>query len=260
MGMNMKQIVNDLISLLKKAFTLTDKFARMEAISEIFDLIIQGKLDIQNGMDELLNGLKYETSEEILNLIWYRLSQIPPNKEIIKFAEEELKSHNPRRREFSLRYLYTVLPEKREILYHLMSKDPDPWVKYEAGHAILPLDPRKAVEIWLRALPMAPLVLADEILPIDIGQYIDDEMLENLEEISKKSPEDQLIRLCIWEGTKWRRIDYLDVKEPPGVGSGYFIRCKNCKCEIGIRDGHVGEHARCRLCQHEFIIPERPKE
>ncbi len=250
----------NLIFLLKKAFSLTDKFARIETLSEFFDTIIQGKLDIHTQMEELISGLKQETSDEVLDFIWYRLSQMSPYKEIIEFAEYELQSQNPRRREFALRYLYTVAPEKRETLFDLMSNDPDPWVKYEAGHAIVSVNPRKAVEVWLKALYRAPLVLADEILPFTIGQYVDDVMFEYIKELSLKSPEDQLIRLCVWEANKWRRINYLDLKEPPEIGPGYFINCPNCKCEIGIRDGHAGEHGQCRECQHEFIIPDRPKE
>jgi hypothetical protein len=247
-------------SRLQSAFRLRDEDAREEALLEILDLVQAGEEEIQNGIDELIFGLGRERSTLVLSSVWYKLSQLGPQKELKTFAEKELDSPNADHRRHALSYLSAVYKEDGEILFKKMEKDSDPWVLYEAGYTILNLNPRLAVDLWLQAQRIAPVVLADEVLPNYIGQYADEDVIDRLKIIISKDPNDHLTLLDLRVAETWNSIDYLDSKSPVSVGEGYIINCPNCNSLLGIRDGHVGERARCRLCKHEFVIPQRSEE
>jgi hypothetical protein len=104
----------------------------------------------------------------------------------------------------------------------------------------------------------APQGLADEVLPSLIGQYADRDFIEELRRKGQR-PYDELSRIALWQANMWNSVDYLDAKEAVGVGPGYFIQCPHCNAELGVRDGHEGERARCHRCGQEFTIPPRAR-
>ena len=247
-------------SKIRSAFRLKDEHARNEALLEILDFVQAGKEDIKNGIEELILGLSREKSTLVLSSFWYKLSKLGPQIELKAFAEKELDNPDADHRRQALFYLSEVYKEDRERLFKKMKNDLDPWVLYEAGYTILNINPKLAVNLWLDLQRDAPVVLADEVLPSCIGQYADEEVINRLKAIVSKDPNDYLTLWDLRAAETWNSIDYLDSKLPVDVGEGYLIHCPNCHSPLGIRLGHVGERARCRLCKHEFIIPPRSEE
>lgn len=256
----MKLQKNNIRFQIQKAFSILDENARIEALGEILDQIEKREVNLDEGINEIILGMKKESKMSVLSYLWDHLKKFPSINEIRNFAEKELNSENPSRRRYALIYLAQTHPEEREKLYIKMSKDLDSMVLFEVGKIILPLNPKLALETWLKAFAGAPHALAEEILPLWIGQYADEDFTNYLKQLLEQNPNYTPLELTLWFVERWNSIEYLDAKEPVKRGEGYFITCPNCEEDLGVREGHVGERARCRLCQHEFIIPERPKE
>ena len=245
---------NNLGAQFREVFALADEIARQDALAELLERVAEGKADLADGVAELISGLKQEKSRRVLAVAWHRLAQIPVHPQLLALASAELEHPDCMRRLYALHYLSTVVPEERTQLFDKMSKDADPNVLFEAGQTILPVNRRLALEAWDRAMDNAPYTLASEILPVWIGQYADPEYIAVLRAKAQR-PFDQLSRIALWQAEKWHSLDYLDAAGPVPPGPGYVIRCPKCKNELGIREGHVGERARCHHCQHEFPIP-----
>jgi hypothetical protein len=238
------------------AFCLIDEDARLEALRELFDLVAGGKENFDEGIEGLLSGIKSE--KELLSFVWARLGTFNQNKRLHEFAESELDSKNPDRRRFALRYLSKVYPSERQRYFKKMSSDSDSAVLYEVGSLILPVDRRAAVETWFRAMGGAPHVLAEEILPMNIGQYADKDFVVKIKQYLLQKAEDKPIKMILWFYERWNSIDYIEAKEPVRIGEGYWIECPNCNESHGVREGHAGERGRCRFCGEEFIISNKP--
>jgi hypothetical protein len=245
---------------IKSAFKLKSEEARYEALLEILNQIKKKGMNIKDVISELISGLSKEQSSLVLSGIWYELSRFGPEEELKAFAEKELDNPNPDHRQYALMYIAQTYKEEKERLFEKMRKDTDPWVLYETGYAILDVNPKAAVNLWLETQRFAPVELATEVLPQCIGKYADEDIINQLRKIASLDPNDHLTLWNLREAETWHSVDYIEAKLPVKIGKGYIINCPNCNEYLGIREGHVGERARCRLCQHEFIIPDRPKE
>jgi hypothetical protein len=193
---------SDIGSRFRTAFNLRDEIAREEAILELLELATSGNLDLNLGIDDLIAGLQQEESSSVLSSVWHRLAALGPIDRLHACANSELVSPQESHRRWALVYLAATYPEGRRELYEKMVDDHDPYVLTELGEAILPLDRRTAVEVWLRAMYTAPIGLADETLPPLIAQYADDEAIAELEQHISDNPDDQLTGLVLWQAYK----------------------------------------------------------
>jgi hypothetical protein len=249
----------DLNEKFKNAFLTPGERAREEAVLELLDEVDQGVGNLEEAAPALVQGLGAEASHRVLSSIWGRLARMNESRSLVAFARDELESRDGERRSFGVHYLANVRPQDSEALFQKMSGDPDGSVLFEVGKAILPKDPRAAVETWYKAMDRAGQGLANEVLPSWIGQYADDAFVGVLRGAVQSNPRDDLAQLALWHADMWRMLEYLNASGPVASGSGYIFSCPNCKTYLAARDGHSGEEGRCLKCRHEFLIPERPE-
>jgi hypothetical protein len=234
---------------------LKDPVVRENVLLELVGLVDLSHDSIAPEIDILIDGIRQETSNKILAVLWDRLAKFPQAR-LRAFAESELTAPDGLRRLWAVQYLGRAFPTETRPLYERMANDPDPFVLHELGNVIVASDRRAALELWDKAMTDAPQGLANEVLPALIGQYADAEFIERLRENAQK-PYDELSRMALWQANKWNSVDYLNPKKTVEPGRGYWVPCPHCGNELGIRDGHEGERARCKPCGQEFAIPSR---
>ena len=240
----------------ESAFRLGEENARADWLLELIGKMNLAAQEPSPALEALIDGLRKERSSKVLALVWGRLAR-EPHQVVHAFAEQELAGDDPLHRPYAISYLGRAYPVERKPLFDRVSKESDPSILFEAGFLVADDNPRLAVETWYRAMDHAPMGMADEVLPMLIGQYADDEFVERLRQ-DARNPLEHLARIALGQAEMWHAIDYLDAAKPLRRGRGYVIPCPLCGTTIGIYNGHAGERARCRTCNGEFIIPPAP--
>ena len=238
---------------IRRTFALSHEQSRRNALLELLVEMQPARQATGPEIDALVEGMRHEESSLVLSVIWGYFVR-HPNDAISGFATQELSAADGLRRSYAVHYLGHSIPEGRLKLFDRMKSDSDPQVLYEVGRLVMDEDPRSAVAVWRRAMYDAPYGLADETIAPMVGQYADDETLAELERDAQR-PHDELARIALWQASKWRSVDYLDLTKPVPPGRGYCFACPNCAKTVCVRAGHEGERARCHLCGQGFTIP-----
>jgi hypothetical protein len=241
---------------IESAFRLGDEHARADWLLELIDKLGLAAPEPSPALDALLAGLRNERSSRVLATAWGRLAR-EPHPVVRAFADRQVDDADSVHRPYAISYIGRAYPADRRALFNRVSRESDPSILFEAGFLIADEDPRLAVETWYRAMDHAPMGMADEVLPMLIGQYADEAFVEKLRQ-DAKNPLDHLARLALGQAEMWNAIEYLDAREPVRRGRGYVVPCPLCGTTIGIYNGHEGERARCKTCNGEFIIPPPP--
>lgn len=237
----------------------TDEDSKLDLLDSAYAEARSGSLDVDAHVEELLDALRTERSEDTVSRLWLLLSLSSPNPAVLTLAEKALADGRAFGRDAAAEYVLRRYPDRRQQLMSL-ARDRDPAVAYFAGVAMLPDDPAAAVRLWLALLETnAPAGLAESLIET-IGEHGDLALADTLLERDKAEGGGTVWGQIVGRIRHWHNVDYAERDRIEEGRSGYWLNCPACGRLLGVRSGHVGERARCRLCGTEFTIPQSPTE